>query len=107
MFEPHILNEFYENIMPTVSSMEGFKDCYHSTPNGYNKYYDLWQGAVDGTNSFNPIRVDWWQVPGRDDAWRDKMIHDCGGPDEFMRQFGIHFFQQVILSPNTIFEAIS
>ena len=102
--EPHILNEFYENIMPTVSSMEDSKIVITSTPNGYNKYYDLWQGAVDGTNSFNPIRVDWWQVPGRDDAWREKMIHDCGGPDEFMRQFGNSFLStgNTLLSPDSL-----
>ena len=102
--EPHILNEFYENIMPTVSSMEDSKIVITSTPNGYNKYYDLYQGAVDGTNSFHPIRVDWWQVPGRDDAWRDKMIQDCGGPDEFMRQFGNSFLStgNTLLSPDSL-----
>jgi hypothetical protein len=102
--EPHILNEFYENIMPTVSSMEDSKIVITSTPNGYNKYYDLYQGAVDGTNTFNPIRVDWWQVPGRDDAWRDKMIQDCGGPDEFMRQFGNSFLStgNTLLSPDSL-----
>ena len=35
--EPHILDEFYENIMPTVSSMEDSKIIITSTPNGYNK----------------------------------------------------------------------
>ena len=102
--EPHILNEFYENIMPTVSSMEDSKIVITSTPNGYNKYHDIWQGAIDGTNSFNPIRVDWWQVPGRDEAWRDKMIHDCGGPDEFMRQFGNSFLStgNTLLSPDSL-----
>jgi hypothetical protein len=48
--------------------------------------------------------VDWWQVPGRDDAWRDKMIHDCGGPDEFMRQFGNSFLStgNTLLSPDSL-----
>ena len=77
--EPHVLDEFYENIMPTVSSMEDSKIIVTSTPNGYNKFFDIYQGAVDGRNSYHPIRVDWWQVPGRDDAWKEKMIQDCGG----------------------------
>lgn len=102
--EPNVLNEFYENIMPTVSSMEDSKIIITSTPNGYNKFFDIYQGAVDGTNSYHPIRVDWWQVPGRDEKWREKMIGDCGGEDEFMRQFGNSFLStgNTLLSPDSL-----
>lgn len=102
--EPHILNEFYENIMPTVSSMEDSKIIVTSTPNGYNKFFDLYQGAVDGKNSYHPIRVDWWQVPGRDEKWKEKMIFDCGGEDEFMRQYGNSFLStgNTLLSPDSL-----
>lgn len=102
--EPHILDEFYENIMPTVSSMEDSKIIVTSTPNGYNKFFDIYQGAVDGRNSYHPIRVDWWQVPGRDDKWKEKMIQDCGGEDEFMRQYGNSFLStgNTLLSPDSL-----
>ena len=102
--EPHVLDEFYENIMPTVSSMEDSKIIVTSTPNGYNKFFDIYQGAVDGRNSYHPIRVDWWQVPGRDDAWKEKMIQDCGGEDEFMRQYGNSFLStgNTLLSPDSL-----
>ena len=102
--EPHILDEFYENIMPTVSSMEDSKIIITSTPNGYNKFFDIYQGAVDGRNSYYPIRVDWWQVPGRDEKWRNKMIEDCGGEDEFMRQYGNSFLStgNTLLSPDSL-----
>lgn len=102
--EEHVLDEFYENIMPTVSSMEDSKIIITSTPNGYNKFYDIYQGAVDGRNSYHPIRVDWWQVPGRDERWRDKMIEDCGGEDEFMRQYGNSFLStgNTLLSPDSL-----
>jgi hypothetical protein len=102
--EPHILDEFYENIMPTVSSMEDSKIIVTSTPNGYNKFFDLYQGAVDGKNSYHPLRVDWWQVPGRDEKWKEKMIFDCGGEDEFMRQYGNSFLStgNTLLSPDSL-----
>lgn len=102
--EPNVLDEFYENIMPTVSSMEDSKIIITSTPNGYNKFFDIYQGAVDGKNSYNPIRVDWWQVPGRDEAWKEKMIEDCGGEDEFMRQYGNSFVStgNTLLSPESL-----
>ena len=102
--EPHILDEFYENIMPTVSSMEDSKIIITSTPNGYNKFFDIYQGGVDGTNSYHSIRVDWWQVPGRDETWKEKTIADCGGEDEFMRQFGNSFLStgNTLLSPDSL-----
>ena len=102
--EPHVLDEFYENIMPTVSSMDDSKIIITSTPNGYNKFFDIYQGGVDGTNSYHSIRVDWWQVPGRDDEWKEKTIADCGGEDEFMRQFGNSFLStgNTLLSPDSL-----
>lgn len=102
--EPNVLDEFYENIMPTVSSMEDSKIIITSTPNGYNKFFDIYQGAIDGTNSYHPIRVDWWQVPGRDETWKEKTIADCGGEDEFMRQFGNSFLStgNTLLSPDSL-----
>lgn len=102
--EPHVLDEFYENIMPTVSSMDDSKIIITSTPNGYNKFFDIYQGGVDGTNSYHSIRVDWWQVPGRDDAWKEQTIADCGGEDEFMRQFGNSFLStgNTLLSPDSL-----
>lgn len=102
--EPHVLDEFYENIMPTVSSMEDSKIIITSTPNGYNKFFDIYQGGVDGTNSYHSIRVDWWQVPGRDEKWKEKTIADCGGEDEFMRQFGNSFLStgNTLLSPDSL-----
>ena len=102
--EQHILDEFYENIMPTVSSMEDSKIIITSTPNGYNKFFDIYQGGVDGTNSYHSIRVDWWQVPGRDEAWKEQTIADCGGEDEFMRQFGNSFLStgNTLLSPDSL-----
>lgn len=101
--EPNILDEFYENIMPTVSSMEDSKIIITSTPNGYNKYFDIYQGAVDGKNSYHPIRVDWWQVPGRDEKWRERTINDIG-EDEFMRQYGNSFLStgNTLLSPDSL-----
>lgn len=102
--EPHILETFYENVMPTVSSMEDSKIIITSTPNGYNLFQRLYEDAVEGRNSYHPLRVDWWQVPGRDEAWREKMVHDCGGEEEFMRQYGNSFLStgNTLLSPESL-----
>jgi len=101
--DKNVLDEFYENIIPTVSSMQDSKVIITSTPNGYNRFYDIYQGAVDKLNPYNPIRVDWWQVPGRDDAWAKSMIETIG-EDEFGRQYGNSFLTSAntLLTPDVL-----
>lgn len=46
-----------------------------STPNGTNKFYELWQRAdagdvEDGLDKFNPIKLPWYLHPERDTKWR-------------------------------------
>ena len=54
---------YCKSIIPTMSSSVTAKLIIMSTPRGTNKFYEVWQKAVKGTNNFNPIRVDWWEVP--------------------------------------------
>lgn len=45
----------------------------HQTPLGLNHFYQYWQNATrtDGkANNFYPIKVNWWDHPDRDEAWR-------------------------------------
>lgn len=50
-----------------------------STPNGMgNFFHKMWQGAVDKTNGFNPILLDWKVHPERDQAWRDRQTDILG-----------------------------
>jgi len=50
-----------------------------STPNGVgNFFHKTWQGATEGTNSFNPILLDWRVHPERDQAWRDRQTEILG-----------------------------
>ena len=37
-------------------------------------FYNLWQGAEQGVNDYKPFRVDWWDVPGRDEHWKLQTI---------------------------------
>lgn len=83
--EPHMLNAFYENIVPTVSSMLDSKVIVTSTQNGFNKFYEICEGAKNGTNAYHLSRIDWWDV--HDDKWRDEQIKLLG-EDEFIRQYG-------------------
>jgi hypothetical protein len=62
-----------------------------------NKFYEIYQLALEGKNSFNPIRVDWWQVPGRDEDWRQKEIANLGSEELFNQEYGNQFLSSSTL----------
>jgi len=74
----NIWNDFISSVYPTISSSPTSKVIYVSTPNGLNHFYQDWTDAIDGKNEFNPIRVDWWEVPGRDENWKEETINNIG-----------------------------
>jgi hypothetical protein len=88
---PSIINPFYENVYPTLSSSKISRVIITSTPNGYNKFHDIYQNAVDGNNEYAPFRVDWWQVPGRDEAWKEQEVANLGSIEAFNQQYGNQF----------------
>jgi hypothetical protein len=88
---PSIINPFYENVYPTLSSSKISRVIITSTPNGYNKFHDIYQNAVDGNNEYAPFRVDWWQVPGRDEKWKEQEIANLGSIEAFNQQYNNQF----------------
>jgi hypothetical protein len=88
---PSIINPFYENVYPTLSSSKISRVIITSTPNGYNKFHDIYQNAVEGNNEYAPFRVDWWQVPGRDEEWQKQEIANLGSIEAFNQQYNNQF----------------
>ena len=87
----NIVNNFWRSVYPTLSSSEVSQCIITSTPNGTtNKFYDIWSHAIEKTNSFVPIRTDYWEVPSHDDAWAEKMRADFGD-EEFAQEFELQF----------------
>lgn len=87
----NIVESFYQNIYPTLSSSQISKMIITSTPNGLNKFYDIWTGACKGENEFIPTRVDWWDVPGRDEVWKEREVGNLGSIEAFNQQYGNQF----------------
>ena len=84
--------EFYTSTYPVVSSGKNTKIIITSTANGIgNIYHKIWEGAVQGTNEFKPFRVDWWDVPGRDEEWKRQTISNTSQL-QFDQEFGNTFF---------------
>jgi len=87
----NFVETFYENVYPTVSASLNSKVIITSTPNGFNKFYDIYSAAEKGLNEYVPFRVDWWDVPSRDEAWMRQEVANLGSEEAFNRQYGNQF----------------
>jgi hypothetical protein len=84
--------EFYTSTYPVVSSGKDTKVIITSTANGIgNQFEKIWTGAVQGTNEYKSFRVDWWDVPGRDEKWKAETIANTSQL-QFDQEFGNTFF---------------
>ena len=101
---PSFLDIFYENVYPTISSSKVSRVIITSTPNGFNKFYEIYRSAVKGNSEYKAFRVDWWQVPGRDEAWMLREIANLGSEEAFNRQYGNQFIasSNLLLGPESI-----
>ena len=92
---------FYENVIPTVTTMPDSNVCICSTQNGFNKFYEIYQGAVTGKSMYHAQKIDWWQVPNwntqtkqwekRTEAWKNMMVGILGSEEAFYYQYGTQF----------------
>src|SRR5210317_1261787 len=84
--------EFYTSTYPVVSAGKDTKVIITSTANGIgNQFYKIWEGATQGINEFKPFRVDWWDVPGRDEEWKNQTVSNTSQL-QFDQEFGNTFF---------------
>jgi hypothetical protein len=84
--------EFYTSTYPVISSGKDTKVIITSTANGIGNIFEkIWTGAIQGVNEYTPFRVDWWDVPGRDDEWKLQTISNTSQL-QFDQEFGNTFF---------------
>lgn len=104
---PNILEPLWRSVFPTLSSSLTSRCIITSTPNGLNKFYDIFIGALEGRNEFKAMQVDWWQVPGRDEAWRLKEIANLGSEEDFNQEHGGQFISssKLLLDVRTLINA--
>jgi hypothetical protein len=82
---------FYTSTYPVITSGKTTRVIITSTANGLgNTFHKLWEGAVQSTNDFKPFRVDWYDVPGRDEEWRRQTIANTSEL-QFDQEFGNNF----------------
>ncbi len=84
--------QFYTSTYPVISSGKTSRVIITSTANGIgNTFHKIYEGAVQETNEFKSFRVDWWDVPGRDDEWKQQTISNTSEL-QFQQEFGNTFF---------------
>ena len=86
----NIADQFFTSVYPTISSGETTKVFIVSTPLGLNMFYKMWIDAEEGRSTYTPIDVDWREVPGRDDKWRDTTIKNTS-QQQFTQEFECEF----------------
>ncbi len=101
MLKPGIEAEFLQGVFPVVSSSKTSKIIVVSTPKGMgNEFYRIYTRAslclegstVDESLRWTPVRIDWWDVPGRDEKWRQQQLETLGGDE---KRFAQEYRQQL------------
>lgn len=91
-----IADKLFTSMYPVISSSKNGKFIIVSTPNGMdNLYYDIWLQANSKDKSKNldgwkPFSMYWWQVPGHDEAWKERQIAAIG-ETRFAQEFNNEF----------------
>ena len=84
-------HEFYTSVYPIVTSGETTKVIISSTPNGIgNPFHKIYTGAVAGLNNYKHMKVHWWDVPGRDEAWKKETIANTS-ETQFRQEYSVEF----------------
>jgi len=86
-----LLENFWRSVYPIISSSKKSKILAASTPNGIgNLFHQLWEGANksgDEWNGWHPEKVDWWEVPARDEKWKNDTIKTLGSREAFLQEY--------------------
>src|SRR6056300_159545 len=94
-------DEFFASVFPTISSGNTTKILFTSTPNGLNHFYKTCEGAREGKNGYKFLEVMWYDVPGRDDKWKEETLQAM---DYDYQKFAQEFECQFLGSSGTLIE---
>lgn len=91
LVDPAVIKEFFRVVYPTLSASKISKMIITSTARGMNKFYEIYNDAINSKNFFNPIRTDWFEVDGRDEEWKKQEIANLGSLEDFNQEYGNQF----------------
>jgi len=115
---PHIAEEFFNSVYPTITSGESTKVIIVSTPKGMNMYHKMWVEANHPRdskdpqikwNGYEPFAIHWSMVPKpdgsgpRDENWKNKIIAQTS-EQQFRQEFECEFVgsSSTLISPECL-----
>ena len=76
------VEEFFNSVFPIIAAnkftkviINSSKDFYEEQESYFNK---IWKDSEDGKNSFVRTVIKWYEIPGRDEEWKEQMIANIG-----------------------------
>lgn len=86
----------FDKIMTNLAPCfkENCKHLYYSSHKGFNSFYELYLKSVAGFNNFKHFTVHWWDVPNRDDKWKETQI-ELMGLEKFQQQYELKFQEKL------------
>ena len=97
---------FYTATYPVVTSGKNSKVIITSTANGVgNMFHKIYESAVHGQSEYKDFLISWWDVPGRDEAWKQQTIGNTSEA-QFEQEYGNSFLGtgNTLINSNTLLE---
>jgi hypothetical protein len=89
-----LMKELWKSAIPIISSMKKSQVVVISTPNGTeNKFYELYQESQKPNSEWHLEVVNYWDVPGRDEEWKQKTIALMGSKEDFDQEYANVFHE--------------
>ena len=89
-----LMKELWKSAIPIISSMKKSQIVVISTPNGTdNKFYDLYKDSLKENSEWHLEVVNYWDVPGRDEVWKEKTLALMGSKEDFDQEYANVFHE--------------
>jgi hypothetical protein len=74
------VKDFFDCVFPTIVTSKLTKVIINSTRDLYEKSYfnKIWKDSEDGNNDFVRTTIKWYEIPGRNQEWKEQMIASFG-----------------------------
>ena len=95
---------FYTATYPVVTSGKDSKVIITSTANGVgNMFHKIYESAVHGQSEYKDFTINWYDVPGRDDEWKQQTINNTSEA-QFEQEYGNSFLGtgNTLINSNTL-----
>ena len=100
---PNIIEPFWDAIIPVISAGKKSKIFMSSTAFGtQGKFYEIWSRCERGElKEWHQEKADWWEIPGRNEKWKNDMVAALGSQRSFDQEFGNCFLSNDTSAINT------